>query len=238
MARFRREADIARRLTHPQIAHTYDVLDGPDQSPALVMEWLSGPNLRDRILADGPMPPREVAAIGRVLAAALDYIAGEQVVRLDLKPSNIVMADRGPVIVDLGIALRADSGTQGLTQTGQFVGTPAFMAPELVEGRQPDPRADIYALGLVLFYCLAGRGPWEDLVGHLAIIAAIMNEQVDLTNLPISTEFCQVIGRAIAKDRDERYATAAELRDALTETPEWRLVGVGHGKPDDDILPK
>lgn len=236
MARFRREADIARRLTHPQIAQTYDVLDGPDRSPALVTEWLNGPNLRDRILRDGPMPPSEVAAIGRVLAAALDYIAGEQVVRLDLKPSNIVMADRGPVIVDLGIALRADTGTPGLTHTGQFVGTPAFMAPELVEGRQPDPRADIYALGLVLFYCLAGRGPWEDLVNQLAIIAAVINEQVDLTNLPISPEFRQVLGRALAKDRDERFPTAADLRDALTETPEWRLVGVGHGARDDDIL--
>ncbi len=236
MARFRREADIARRLTHPQIAQTYDVLDGPDQSPALVMEWLNGPNLRDRILNDGPMPPSEVAATGRILAAVLDYIAGEQVVRLDLKPSNIIMADRGPVIIDLGIALRVDTDTPGLTQAGQLVGTPAFMAPELIAGHQPDPRADIYALGLVLFYCLAGRGPWEDLVNPLAIMTAIMSEQVDLANLPISPEFRQVLGRALAMERDERFPAAADLRDALTETPEWRLVGVGHGTRDDDIL--
>jgi len=236
MARFRREADIARRLTHPQIAQTYDVLDGPDQSPALVMEWLNGPNLRDRILNDGPMPPSEVAATGRILAAALDYIAGEQVVRLDLKPSNIIMADRGPVIIDLGIALRVDTDTPGLTQAGQLVGTPAFMAPELIAGHQPDPRADIYALGLVLFYCLAGRGPWEDLVNPLAIMRAVMSEQVDLANLPISPEFRQVLGRALAMERDERFPAAADLRDALTETPEWRLVGVGHGTRDDDIL--
>jgi serine/threonine protein kinase len=235
-ARFRREADIARRLTHPQIAQTYDVLDEPDQSPALVMEWLNGPNLRDLILNDGPMPATEVAATGRVLAAAMDYIAGERVVRLDLKPSNIIMADRGPVITDLGIALRVDTDSPGLTQTGQFVGTPAFMAPELIEGREPDPRSDIYALGLVLFYCLAGRGPWEDLVNPVAIMTAIMSEQVDLANLPISPEFRQVLGRALAKERDERFQSAADLRDALTETPEWRLVGVGPGAGDDDIL--
>jgi len=88
----------------------------------------------------------------------------------------------------------------------------------------------------VLFYCLTGRGPWEDLVNQLAIMAAIINEQVDLTNLPISPEFRQVLGQALAKDRDERFPTAADLRDALTDTPEWRLVGVGQGTPDDDIL--
>lgn len=74
MARFRREADIARRLKHPQIAETYDVLDGPDNNPALIMEWLSGPTLRDLILKEGPMPPTETAATGRVLAGALTRI--------------------------------------------------------------------------------------------------------------------------------------------------------------------
>jgi serine/threonine-protein kinase len=233
MARFRREADIARRLTHPQIAHTYAVLDGPDHNPALVMEWLNGPSLRDQIVNEGPMPPPEAAAIGRVLAAALDYIANEQVVRLDLKPSNIIMADRGPVIIDLGIAFRIGTGTAGLTQTGQFVGTPAFMPPELIEGREPDPRADIYALGLVLYYCLAGRSPWENLASPLVIMDAIMNEQVDLASLPISPEFRNVLGRALAGDRDERFPCAADLRDALSETPEYQRVSVGPGADDD-----
>lgn len=121
------EANIGRRLTHPQIVQTYDVLDGQEQTPALIMEWLNGPNLQERIVREGPMPPAEVAAVGRVLSEALGYVAGEKVVRLDLKPSNIIMADRGPVIIDLGIALRVETSAPEPTQTGQLVGTPAFM---------------------------------------------------------------------------------------------------------------
>jgi serine/threonine-protein kinase len=227
MARFRREADIARRLTHPQIVQTYDVLDEQEQNPALVMEWLNGPNLHEQIIREGPMPAAEVAATGRVLAEALDYIAGQQVVRLDLKPSNIIMADRGPVIIDLGIALRVETGTRGLTQTGQLVGTPAFMARELIAGREPDQRVDIYALGLVMFFCLAGKTPWEGLVEQMAIMMAIMNEEIDVTSLPISPEFRQVLARALAGDRDQRFPNAADLRDAITKTPEWHLVNTG-----------
>ena len=82
MARFRREADIAQRLRHPQVAQMYQVLDGQGHSPALVMEWLNGPNLRDLVLDEGPMRPDQVAAAGRVLAEALDYIAHQGVVLL------------------------------------------------------------------------------------------------------------------------------------------------------------
>jgi serine/threonine protein kinase len=228
MARFRREAQIARQLTHPQIAQTYDVLDGDDGNPALIMEWLKGTSLRDQLLSTGPMQPAEVVANGRVLAEALIYIAGQRIVRLDLKPSNIILADRGPVITDLGIALRADPGTPELTQAGQFVGTPAFMPRELIAGIEPDPRADIYGLGLVLYYCLAGQSPWEDRMSQVAIMTAIMNEEVDLTSLDISPEFRRVLARALAGQRDQRFPTAADFREALTDTPEWQLL---HAEP-------
>ncbi len=238
MARFRREADIARQLKHPQIAQTYDVLDGPDHSPALVLEWLNGPNLHDQIVDAGPMRPAEVAGTGRVLAAALDYIGRQRVVRLDLKPSNIIMADRGPVIVDLGIALRVDPGTPGLTQTGQFIGTPAFMPRELIRGGEPDQRTDIYGLGAVLYYCLAGKGPWEDRVSPVAVMTAIMTEEADLTILPISPEFRQVLARALAGEPNKRFPSAADLRDALSETPEWQLLDVRSGVRDQVIGPQ
>lgn len=232
MARFRREADIARRLTHPQIVQTYDVVNGQEQTPALIMEWLNGPNLHERIMREGPMPPAEVAATGRVLAEALAYIASQQIVRLDLKPSNIIMADRGPVIIDLGIAFRVETGTHGLTQTGQLVGTPAFMARELIAGREPDPRVDLYALGLVMFYCLTGRSPWEGIADQMGIMMAIMNEEIDVTNLPVSPEFRQVLARVLAGDRDQRFPNATDLRDAITKTPEWHLVDTGSSNRD------
>ena len=236
MARFHREADIAMRLSHPQIARTYDVLEGPD-NPALIMEWLNGPNLEAMVRDEGPVPPVQVAAAGQILASALDYIAGERIVRLDLKPGNIVMADRGPVITDLGIAFRAGTGVTQLTAAGQFIGTPAFMAPELIEGREADPRADIYALGLVLYYCLTGKNPWTDLPNALAVMRAVVSEPVDLSGLTVSAEFRATLGQAIARDPGNRFPTAAAFQDALLRTPELRSIGRETGTGDGTAPP-
>jgi serine/threonine-protein kinase len=235
MARFRREADIAMRLSHPHIARTYDVLEGPD-NPALIMEWLNGPNLEAMVHDKGPVPPVQVAAMGQILASALDYIAGERVVRLDLKPGNIVMADRGPVITDLGIAFRAGAGVTQLTAVGQFIGTPAFMAPEVIEGREADPRADIYALGLVLYYGLTGKNPWADLPNALAVMRAVVSDPIDLSGLPVSAEFRAALGQAIARDPGDRFPTAAAFQDALLRTPELRSIDPETG-PGDGITP-
>ena len=225
MARFVREADIARHLRHPQLAMTHAVLgQRPGESPALITEWLAGPTLSARIAKEGPMPAPEVAATGRILAEALSYIASQHVVRLDLKPSSIIMAARGPVIADLGIALRADVDQSWATQTGFFVGTPAYMPRELINSLKPDQRADIYALGLVMYFCLAGRNPWEDLGDQIAILAAIVNREVDVSRLPVSGEFRAVLAKALAGDRDKRYDDAAALKDALSGTPEWHAV--------------
>jgi len=231
MARFRREADIAKRLDHPQIARTLDVLEGPD-NPALIMEWLNGPSLEAMVLDEGPIPSVQVAAMGQILASALEYIAGQHVVRLDLKPSNIVMADRGPVLTDLGIAVRIGTGVTQLTAAGQFIGTPAFMAPEVIEGRGPDPRADIYALGLVLYYCLTGKNPWAHLTSPVSVMYAIVSEQVDLSGLPVSAEFRAVLGQAIARHTGDRFPTAAAFREALLRTPELRSIAPETGPGD------
>jgi serine/threonine protein kinase len=227
LARFLREAGIARHLKHPQVAMTHAVLQPPGESPALITEWLAGPTLSARIENEGPMPAPEVAATGRILAEALSYIASQQVVRLDLKPGSIIMAARGPVIADLGIALRAGVEQDELTDAGIFIGTPAYMPRELINGLPPDQRADIYALGLVLYFCLTGRNPWEDLGNQMAILAAIVSREVDVSRLPVSGEFRAVLARALAGDRDKRYDDAAALKDALSGTPEWHLVTSG-----------
>jgi serine/threonine protein kinase len=227
MARFVREADIARQLKHPQIAMTHALLQRPGESPALITEWLAGPTLSARIAKEGPMPAPEVAATGRILAEALSYIASQQVVRLDLKPSSIIMAARGPVIADLGIALRSGVERDMVTQTGFFVGTPAYMPRELINSLKPDQRADIYALGLVMYFCLAGRNPWEDLGDQLAILAAIVQREIDVSRLPVSGAFRAVLAKALAGERDDRYDDAAALKDALSGTPEWHEVTSG-----------
>jgi len=222
LARLRREADIAMRLQHPQIVQTYDVVAIPDNASALVMELLAGPTLQQLIADDGPMRPSEVAAVGHMLAGALDYLARERVVRVDLKPANIIMQDsRGPVIVDLGIA-RALEASIALTDTGALVGTPMYMAPEQLKGLHPDPRSDLFALGVVLYYCLAGRTPWEHIDNIAEIMYSVINSQVDVSSLPVSDEFRQVLARMLALQPDDRFPAAAGVQEALKAVPEWR----------------
>ena len=233
ISRFRRAADIMRELKHENIAETYDVLQDPGGEWATVMQWLKGPSLDRLITDDGPMPAQEAVAIGRILAATLDYLSGNQIVRLGLKPGNIIMSGRKPVIIDLSTALRMDATAARITEVGELVGTPAFMAPELIEGSSPDPRVDIYSLGLVLYYCVAGQTPWEGLSGPAAIISAILHEQIDLSSLPISAEFRRILERALARNRNDRFATGAEFSIALTDTPEWRTVRPGTSGSDD-----
>jgi serine/threonine protein kinase len=224
LARFRREAEIVMQLDHPHILRTLAVVDDPATTDhALIQEWLNGQTLEDVIDVDGPMPPAEVAGVGRVLADALSYLAGKQIVRLDLKPGNILMVDRGPVIIDLGIATPLDADT-AITAEGQFIGTPAFVAPERLEGSPSDERADIYTLGLVLYYCLAGKLPWDDKANVMKIIYAVLNEPIDLADLPVSPEFRSALGTALARAPHERFGDARSFRRALSDTPEWRSV--------------
>jgi serine/threonine protein kinase len=224
LARFRREAEISRKLSHTHVVHTYAFIDGPDDY-AIIAERLLGPTLQEAIHNDGIMSPGEAAGIGQVLAGALTYLAGQQVVRLDLKPDNIVMADRGPVIADLGVAFEQDAGTTGITATGLIVGTPAFMAPELLSGNEADPRSDIYSLGLVMYYCLAGKHPWEDIPNVAEIMNAVLNERIDMSGLKISRPFRSVLERATARKPDDRFPDATALGDALRQTPEWQALG-------------
>jgi serine/threonine-protein kinase len=167
------------------------------------------------------MPPGEVAGMGQVLADALAYLAGKEVFRLDLKPGNIVMADRGPVIADLGTAFQEDERPVGLTQAGVLIGTPAYMAPEVISGIQVDARADIYGLGLVLYECLGGKAPWHDAEGMMRVLFGVLHDPVDLSGLGISQQFRAAIEKATAKNRDERFRDAAAFGEALRRTPEW-----------------
>jgi serine/threonine-protein kinase len=220
-ARLRREADIAMRLRHPQIVEGYEVIPVPDNGSALVMELLTGPTLQKLVADQGPLRPAQVATIGHRLARALDYLASERVVRVDLKPSNVIMqGDRGPIIVDLGIAKGLESSAY-LTNTGAIVGTPMYMAPEQIQGLHPDARADLFSLGMVMYYCLAGKNPWEHIDNMAEIMYAIVHSRVDVSGLTISLEFKQVLARALARQPDDRFQAAEEVQQALEAIPEW-----------------
>jgi serine/threonine protein kinase len=221
LARFRREAEITRNLDHEQVVQTYAVLDGPNDY-AIITERLLGQTLQQQVRDEGAMQPGEVVGMGQVLADALTYLAGKQVVRLDLKPANIVMADRGPVIADLGIALHEAAAATMITATGpHLIGTPAFMAPELIRGDPADSRSDLYSLGLVLYYCLARRLPWEDLPNIMGIINAVLFEDLDMSGLGVSSALRAALERATARNIAERFPDAASFGAALRETPEW-----------------
>jgi serine/threonine-protein kinase len=226
LGRFRREYELLKKLSHANVVHVYDFVDGPPDF-AIVMERLQGPTLEEQVERDGPMAPGEVAALGQILAGTMDYLASQQVVRLDLKPANIIMADRGPVIIDLGIAFSMDRDTSDrLTAANQVIGTPQFMSPEVVQSLPVGPQSDIYGLGLVMYFALVGKTPWGT-GGLNTILYRIITERVDLTGLHISAKLRDVIAQATAKEPNDRFSSAAVMRAAIFETPEWHSVNVG-----------
>ncbi|MEV4255191.1 protein kinase [Spirillospora sp. NPDC049652] len=219
--RFRREAEISRGLRHPHVVAVYDLVsDGP--SVSIVMEYLDGPSLAES-LALRRLPPHEVVSLGASLAGTLQYLADQGLARLDVKPGNVILVpDRGPVIIDLGIAKAVnDLRLLGrLTETGVIIGTPLYMAPEQIEGaREIDIRADVFALGMVLLACLLGEHPYAQ-DPPLTVLANIVERTMDVSALPVSPELRGVLARALHRDPAKRFQHPADLRQALLDVPE------------------
>jgi serine/threonine protein kinase len=173
IARFQREERVLAGLEHPAIARHVDHGVTSDGRHYLAMEWLEGEDLAAR-LSRGALGVDESLALAECVADALAVVHGRGVVHRDLKPANLFLpqGDLGQVkLLDFGIARLSDA-TQGLTATGAAIGTPAYMAPEQARGEPGiDARADVYALGCVLFECLTGRPPF--IAGHpLAVLAS------------------------------------------------------------------
>jgi eukaryotic-like serine/threonine-protein kinase len=173
--RFKREILLARRVSHPNVCRIFDFGTHEVEGPAgaalgplhfLTMELLDGETLVARVERDGPLAESAALAIARQLAAALDAAHRVGVVHRDFKSSNIVLVGGDPpraVVTDFGLAREAatDPEMRALTLTGGVLGTPAYMAPEQVEGARADARSDLYALGVVLYEMLTGRFPFE-----------------------------------------------------------------------------
>jgi len=159
--RLRREAEVLGRLDHPGVVTLLDVVvDGDDL--VLVMPWLRGGSLADRVAQGGPLPASEVEGLADHLLGALAAAHRAGVVHRDVKPSNVLFDDEGrPYLTDFGVATARDA-TAGLTTTGGTVGTPAFLAPEQARGETVGPAADVFALGATLRWAATGVGPWGD----------------------------------------------------------------------------
>ena len=231
--RFRREAVAAARLTHPGIVATYDA--GADDGVAfIVMELVRGHTLRQAMVDASPaLPAREAVRIAADVADALEHAHRAGLVHRDVKPANILLCQdpAGGVrvkVADFGIA-KLQSGGGDLTQTGALVGTAKYLSPEQVEGRSPDARSDVYALGVVLYEMLCGRPPFAadtELATAMQHVQATPSPPRQLrAGIPRSLE--QVVLRAMAKRPEDRYQSAADLRAALL------AVDMG----DDDAVP-
>ena len=213
--RFEREAKTIAKLEHSAIVPVYDVGE-EDGQPYFVMRYMTGGTLSDR-LAKGPLPLQEAAHIIERIASALDEAHAKGFIHRDLKPGNILF-DRAsePYISDFGIAKFTSSQTN---VTGSaIVGTPAYLSPEQAQGEANiDGRSDLYAVGVILFEMLSGRQPYEADTPMGVVVKQITDpipHILDVNpNLPVGLE--DVIEKAMAKNRDERFSTTRELSDAL-----------------------
>ncbi len=213
--RFKREARLAARLSHPNIVTIYDV--GQDNGwHYFVMEYLEGETLAEIIRQRAPLPLGEVLANLYPLALALDYAHGEQMVHRDVKPANVIIGPAGRVtLTDFG-TVRAPHETQ-MTALGTIVGTPRYMSPEQVEGTEVGPASDRYSLGVVAYEMLSGRVPFQ-MDNPAAMLYKIAHEQTPPIGqvhpgIPKSVE--AVLQKVLTKDQTERYPSAAAFVAAL-----------------------
>ena len=217
--RFRLESINAARLTHPNVVSIYDTGQQGDVV-YLVMEYVDGPSLRDVIRDLGPIDPTIVAALGEQVASALGEAHANGVVHRDVKPANILLTSDGVAkVTDFGIA-KALSGNQAtLTSPGTVVGTAAYVAPEQLEGGNVDARADVYALGVVLYECLTGKPAFQGDTPTATAAARLTNELMPPRQIraDVPRALDDVIVRATRRDASQRYADGAAMAAALTQ---------------------
>src|SRR5271154_6722701 len=222
---FRREAQAAANLSHPNIVPVFDW--GEDNGTYfIVMEFVDGRALSSILRTAGPLHPDRAAEIAADVAGALAYAHRHGVVHRDVKPGNVLITEEGTIkVTDFGIA-RAVNTEESLTQTGAVMGTATYFSPEQAEGMGVDSRSDIYSLGVVLFEMVTGRPPF---MGDTPVAVASKHVRENPPtprdiNPSIPPTFEAIILKAMAKNPDHRYATAEDLRADLLRFTEGRSV--------------
>jgi DNA-binding beta-propeller fold protein YncE/predicted Ser/Thr protein kinase len=215
--RFKRESHTAASIDHPNVIPVYEAGE-TDGQLYIAMRYVEGTDLRDLIRREGSLSPERTVRVIEQVAAALDAAHRRGLVHRDVKPANVLLTQDGDehvYLTDFGLTKHAAS-VAGMTKTGQFIGTLDYTSPEQIKGEQADARADVYALGCVLFQALAGRVPFERDSEVAKLYAHLSEEPPTLTSVAPSVPgpLDAVVEQALAKERDERYASAGEFARA------------------------
>ncbi len=215
--RLRREARMVAALDHPNVVPLYEAGE-EDGTVYIVTRWVEGTELGTLIADRGPLEARRAARTAAQIAAALDAAHEKGLVHRDVKPSNVILTSEDHVyLTDFGLAKRAETAP-GLTARDRVLGTVDYVSPEQIEGSEPDARADIYALGCVLFEMLTGQPPFADRKGGMAKMWAQVNAEppsVREGRPDVSPELEEVVRLAMAKAPDARPTAAAFRTDVL-----------------------
>jgi tRNA A-37 threonylcarbamoyl transferase component Bud32 len=231
--RFQREAQAIAAIKHPRVARIFDLVVG--HPTFLVMEYVDGVTLGTR-MERGRLSYREAVEVAIGLCEALDAAHKAGVIHRDLKPSNVILAERGPSLIDFGLAKLSSHKDTSLTATGQMVGTPYYMSPEQVDGKEVDQRSDVYSLGCVLYEMVAGRPPFTGKTSMQVLYKHVHEALSPLDLPPAERALNQVLAAALAKDPARRIESMTELRRALVglqgEPPARELATEVHPKLD------
>jgi serine/threonine-protein kinase len=235
---FRRETAITRALHHPNIQSAVDTPENRS-APYLVLEYVEGTPLHRYLREKGRLPVEEAVAIARQIASALQYMHEQHVYHRDLKPENVIVtADGTAKIIDFGIALMEGARRMTWRYLTNAAGTPAYMAPEQIQGKRGDARTDIYAFGVMLYEMLKGRAPFggqgED---PMAVMQQHLSGHPDVLPGNVPPGLAGIVAKCMRRNPDERYQDAAGLLTDLDRYQELTSADFVFADEDESRVP-